>query len=571
MAKNIYDNSNLAESYSGITTPLTFSFARRVYQDVYKSFCQIMGVSKKSIKANDDMFPEMVVFIGHRMYYNLINWYRLISLLPGYKLNRRFLEKMLGVEKEHNYTNQQRYSFWQKYFLDFPNLVWQVFKIIFLFLFMGGLIRNFNRKFDIIFARPSKLDLSSLDLKKLRAVYISLVKNLTRRWRVPIANDLAVMISTGVADKLFKKWLKQDDVYEYLKMSSHASLISLDPGLEILAISEKIKNDTTLSELFIKNDTNKIWLQLENEYKNTKVAEMIFYYLKKFGSRSPNELKLESITLEEDPKIFINCLKKIVSSPNANNLSKKTNIKEQTKSIKNKNISWVKKIVLNIIIKWSVNSIRRREETRFKRTLIFGFARKIFLQMGRLFVKLNLMKSHRDIFYLKTGEIFSIIDQKMSKDDVDKLIQNRKVTIKKWRGIELPRRIETDKTIKEQEQEFLIKTDIEVERTDLFGVIASKAKQSHIDGEALVLTDFDPVADYSNKILVTRQTDPGWSIVFPLIKGLVVERGGMLSHAAIVARELGIPCLIGATNATSLVKDNSKVILNFSTGQISYE
>jgi pyruvate,water dikinase len=388
---------------------------------------------------------------------------------------------------------------------------------------------------------------------------------------VPIANDLAVMISTGVADKLFKKWLKQDDVYEYLKMSSHASLISLDPGLEILAISEKIKNDTTLSELFIKNDTNKIWLQLENEYKNTKVAEMIFYYLKKFGSRSPNELKLESITLEEDPKIFINCLKKIVSSPNANNLSKKTNIKEQTKSIKNKNISWVKKIVLNIIIKWSVNSIRRREETRFKRTLIFGFARKIFLQMGRLFVKLNLMKSHRDIFYLKTGEIFSIIDQKMSKDDVDKLIQNRKVTIKKWRGIELPRRIETDKTIKEQEQEFLIKTDIEVERTDLFGVIASKAKQSHIDGEALVLTDFDPVADYSNKILVTRQTDPGWSIVFPLIKGLVVERGGMLSHAAIVARELGIPCLIGATNATSLVKDNSKVILNFSTGQISYE
>ncbi|MBT7552891.1 hypothetical protein HN670_00300 [bacterium] len=571
MAKNIYDNSNLAESYSGITTPLTFSFARRVYQDVYKSFCQIMGVSKKSIKANDDMFPEMVVFIGHRMYYNLINWYRLISLLPGYKLNRRFLEKMLGVEKEHNYTNQQRYSFWQKYFLDFPNLVWQVFKIIFLFLFMGGLIRNFNRKFDIIFARSSKLDLSSLDLKKLRAVYISLVKNLTRRWRVPIANDLAVMISTGVADKLFKKWLKQDDVYEYLKMSSHASLISLDPGLEILAISEKIKNDTTLSELFIKNDTNKIWLQLENEYKNTKVAEMIFYYLKKFGSRSPNELKLESITLEEDPKIFINCLKKIVSSPNANNLSKKTNIKEQTKSIKNKNISWVKKIVLNIIIKWSVNSIRRREETRFKRTLIFGFARKIFLQMGRLFVKLNLMKSHRDIFYLKTGEIFSIIDQKMSKDDVDKLIQNRKVTIKKWRGIELPRRIETDKTIKEQEQEFLIKTDIEVERTDLFGVIASKAKQSHIDGEALVLTDFDPVADYSNKILVTRQTDPGWSIVFPLIKGLVVERGGMLSHAAIVARELGIPCLIGATNATSLVKDNSKVILNFSTGQISYE
>jgi pyruvate,water dikinase len=46
-------------------------------------------------------------------------------------------------------------------------------------------------------------------------------------------------------------------------------------------------------------------------------------------------------------------------------------------------------------------------------------------------------------------------------------------------------------------------------------------------------------------ILVTRQTDPGWATVFPLIAGLVMERGGMLSHGAIIAREFGIPSIVG--------------------------
>ncbi len=90
MKKNIYDNSNLSESYSGTTTPLTFSFARYIYQEVYNHFCGMMGVSTNVIKKNDEMYERMIEFIGYRMYYNLINWYKLVSFLPGYKFNRGF-------------------------------------------------------------------------------------------------------------------------------------------------------------------------------------------------------------------------------------------------------------------------------------------------------------------------------------------------------------------------------------------------------------------------------------------------------------------------------------------------
>jgi pyruvate,water dikinase len=70
-------------------------------------------------------------------------------------------------------------------------------------------------------------------------------------------------------------------------------------------------------------------------------------------------------------------------------------------------------------------------------------------------------------------------------------------------------------------------------------------------------------------ILVTRQTDPGWVVVFPLISGLIVERGGMLSHGAIVSREFGIPAIVGVDSATTKIKDGDRLILNANSGEIT--
>ena len=70
-------------------------------------------------------------------------------------------------------------------------------------------------------------------------------------------------------------------------------------------------------------------------------------------------------------------------------------------------------------------------------------------------------------------------------------------------------------------------------------------------------------------ILVTRQTDPGWVVVFPLISGLIVERGGMLSHGAIISREFGIPAIVGVDSATETINDGDRLILNADRGEIT--
>ena len=95
----IWDNSNIVESYSGITTPLTFSFALHAYEGVYREFCRLLGVTGEKIAANDLTFRRMLGLVRGRVYYNLLNWYRVIALLPGYTFNRRFMEQMMGVRE----------------------------------------------------------------------------------------------------------------------------------------------------------------------------------------------------------------------------------------------------------------------------------------------------------------------------------------------------------------------------------------------------------------------------------------------------------------------------------------
>ena len=83
-----------------------------------------------------------------------------------------------------------------------------------------------------------------------------------------------------------------------------------------------------------------------------------------------------------------------------------------------------------------------------------------------------------------------------------------------------------------------------------------------------IITDPDAAGDISGCILVAESTDPGWVYLMAMAKGIIVERGNLLSHTAIVGRELGVPTVIGVKAATRLFKDGDLVEMNGSTGEI---
>ena len=98
--KIVWDNSNIIESYPGLTSPLTFSFIVKMYEAVYRQLSLVMGIDSKKVEAHATIYSNMLGLINGRVYYNLNSWYGALQLLPGYSLNAQFMEKMMGVKEK---------------------------------------------------------------------------------------------------------------------------------------------------------------------------------------------------------------------------------------------------------------------------------------------------------------------------------------------------------------------------------------------------------------------------------------------------------------------------------------
>lgn len=88
-------------------------------------------------------------------------------------------------------------------------------------------------------------------------------------------------------------------------------------------------------------------------------------------------------------------------------------------------------------------------------------------------------------------------------------------------------------------------------------------------GPVRILTEPDPSLVQEGDIIVMEYADPGWTPLFPLASGIVMEVGGLMCHAAVVARELGIPAGFGITDAAAILKNGQQVKINGTEGTVA--
>ena len=101
-------------------------------------------------------------------------------------------------------------------------------------------------------------------------------------------------------------------------------------------------------------------------------------------------------------------------------------------------------------------------------------------------------------------------------------------------------------------------------------VTGTPACPGRVTGPARVITHISEADTIRpGEILVTMSTDIGWSPHFPVLAGVVTELGGLISHGAVVAREYGLPCLVGVTGATQTFSTGDRVSLDAVRGHIS--
>ena len=208
-----------------------------------------------------------------------------------------------------------------------------------------------------------------------------------------------------------------------------------------------------------------------------------------------------------------------------------------------------------------------RDENRDVTTLLSAHLRRVALEIGKRAVHRNALATQEDIFMLTWNELPLILSDVKAPSDWRRVVQARLHERERDAGCEAP-----DLLREGRSGEVLAEDDAENHpehgggKRSLYGVgvssgtVTGKIKVMHSEREV-------PQLDGS-EILVVVVMDPALTPLFPLLRGMIAEMGGLLSHASILAREYGLPAVVNVHGATQKLHDGDKVELNGSTGTI---
>jgi len=567
-AWQLWDNSNIAESYSGVTTPLTFSFARHIYEEVYRQFVKILRVPAWRIEANRDVFGRMLGLVRGHVFYNLLSWYRVLAMLPGFAVNRHFMEQMMGVKESlpedvvAEIVGKSRKSTLR----DYLEIGETLFGLIVNHVSLPKKIEAFYRRLEDAL-KPGKVPLEEMRPDELAAAYRRLQNQLLTRWDAPLINDFFAMIYFGISRKLVDKWCGDPDgTLQNDLISCQGGIISAEPAKRMIQLANVVRQAPDL--LAVLEAGNLLEIQSVMTHHPEFHREYLSY-LKKFGDRCLEELKLESATLHDNPLMLLRSIARLAGSPPRETLDMESVAKAASERVEKALIGHpLRRVIFPFVIAQTRDRVRDRENLRFERTRVFGQVRRIFVELGKRFNALELLDQPRDIFYLQAEESLGFVEGTSVTTDLKGLARLRREEFSGFSENPPAGRFETQGLVYvghsfESKQSATPQNFSGVDRKGIGccpGIVRAKAR---------VILDPRHAEIEPGEILVAPRTDPGWILLFPSASGLLVEHGSLLSHSAIVAREMGIPAVVSIGGLTSWLQTGDMVELDGSTGRVT--
>ncbi len=553
----VWDNSNIAESYSGITSPLTFTFAKRIYEHVYREFCILLSVPKGRVKKHVAVFPEMLGHIHGHVYYNLNSWYHVLAMLPGFSINRGFMEQMMGVKVPMPDEMIQSIISQTK-----TNKIYDGFSLL---RMLCGLVRNqisLEKNIRQFYDRlntaleTSKIPLAEMTQLDLIAHYNDLESKLLKRWDAPLVNDFFAMIYYGVLKSLCAKWLGDPSLQNTLLLDC-GEIISAEPPRRIAEMANFVRADKKLVA-FLSSDQSSD-AKLKEISNHPSLHQLLSAYLDRFGDRCLEELKLESPSVRDNSTALLASISAMAHRKPSAVVTEPEHV--DLKILRNR-LTRLERVAFDWILKNARDRIRDRENLRFERTRLFGRVRQIMLHLGEKLVLSGQLTTSRDIFHLHLTEAIS-----GNTTDYRDLVADRKCEEERYRNQPPPPdRFHTVAPISAYKN-FLSSLPYTPPSGDhLLGIGACPGV---IRGKVRVVLDPREASLKEGEILVAQQTDPGWVVLFPAASVLLVERGSLLSHSAIVARELNLPCVVSIPDVTKILKTGDLVEMDGKSGTVT--
>ena len=561
----VWDHSNIAESYPGHTLPLTFSHLKRSYKAVYRQFAQVMGVTKDNITHHDDVFSNMIGLCYGRVYYNLFNWYRLIYLLPNAERSSGFMEGMMGVQQTLGDDADVIKALFQN--VRRPTAL-QNINAVLKGVYQLATCQRQNRRFVTDVGAKIQSALASpfgtYSVNQLIQLYQRFSTNVIESWRAPIVNDTACMLYSGFCKSLLKSAIEPGESLDHVFSTLIENRVEVFSSLlikDLSAIARRLNDRTIGGREFVLSSQFDSLMSLKRS-PHQELYTAVKRFIETFGFRVAEELKLESKDLHIDFSPFIAALRTSINAKAAPLVTASTAAQHLKK------LGLVKRTILNIALRWTAQAIADRERMRYLRTEAFAVAKRIFSAMGEKLAEMRVLTHKDDIHYLTIEELEDFIHGRVVSMTFGTTVQTRRQEYSQFRKLDVPGRFVTrgpsgaylqyPALVLAQSQSFAKEGD----------VVGTPCSPGLIEGQALVALNFDEAKDVAGQILVAKHTDPAWITLYPACKALIIECGSSLSHAVVVAREMGIPTIVGARGITSRVKSGDVIRINGSSGVI---
>ena len=549
----ILDNSNISESFPGVCLPLTESFAGEMYSGIFTSLGRrFLG---KKVSSYEALFQRMVGGFSGRMYYEISSWYDILRLLPFSGKIIPVWQGMLGVSNEEISFSKKKPGFFLKCRI--------AFLFCYYFFVSQRKMKELDKFFQERYAEYGKRVDAEEDAKALYQIFLEMKEDLLREWDITLMNDMVSFISTHLYGK--------------------KTAFSLETMKPVRALSA------------LKTVAEKHGLDSE-EYRREKKS-----YISAYGDRIVGELKLETRTYRTNEELLDrwildsletesaeryklseakHSLRKVCVEKNCVETDSAEKDCEETSHMEKSSEQKQRKSFLYRLAESSCNN---REISRLHRTRCFGLMRRIVDKIGEKTIGF-------DVYYLSLDELKELL---FSGKDFSLKIAREKELRKAYERLPVLSRVKLlgkvdrdplageirglsykfvkGKGSREEKsgksEDIFSSESMNLERKeDIKGQDVEKGKEvgdstprvffgrgvskGIFRGEVLKIKSLQEVraTEAKGKILLSYSTDPGWFPYLNMAEGLITERGSLLSHSAILARELEKPAVVNIPN-----------------------
>ncbi|MEQ5979191.1 phosphoenolpyruvate synthase [Bacillus cereus] len=380
-----------------------------------------------------------------------------------------------------------------------------------------------------------------------------------------IAIIMAGMNASSWINEKMEQWLGEKNAADVLSQSvqhnitSEMGLALLDvadvirPYPEVIAYLQHVEDDSFLDELI--------------QFKGgEKVRDAIDAFLNKYGMRCSGEIDITKTRWSEQPATIIPMIlnhirdfeygasKRKFEEGLQEALKKEKELLERLQHLPDgeQKVEETKRMIRNIR-----NFIGYREYPKYGMIHRYFIYKQALLKEAEKLVQNNVLDEIEDIYYLTFEELHEVV--RTNKLDY-KIIHKQKNAYKLYEKLTPPRVITSDGEI--------ITGKYKRENLPAEAIVGLPVSSGVVEGRARVILNMEDANLEDGDILVTAFTDPGWTPLFVSIKGLVTEVGGLMTHGAVIAREYGLPAVVGVENATKLIKDGQRIRVHGTEGYI---